>query len=707
MHCRIELTARPGPVSQVHQSLAGDLAEDQDLTRPKAAVKRFWYWSLLILFQVLGRAADSQSGAPPQQPTEISFEELVRMEVPSVEAASKYKQKVTEAPASITIIGSDEVKKYGYRTLAEILRSAPGLYVSYDRNYSFLGIRGFNLGDNNNRVLLLVDGHRLNNSLSDSAFIGTEFLLDVELIERVEIIRGPGSSLYGNNAFFGVINVITRRGRDMQGYGAEVSGEVASFDTYKGRATYGNRFTNGVELLVSGTIYDSQGHEDLFYKEFNDPAHNNGIARHADADNFKSFFGSISFHDFSLEGAFNTRDKNNPTAQKVLGFGFNDPRLRTTDDRSFVNLKYTHEFPEVVDVTAQVYYDRHEFRAGYPFSGILFTDEQASEWWGTEVQLTKHLWDRHTLTLGGEYRDDFRQEEGFTSSVPGSGGTETVTNRQNYGIYLEGDLAVLTNLHLNAGFRYDQYGDFDPTFNPRIALIYNPFSQSVFKFLYGTAFRAPNFFELRHSPPPAPVFNIKPETITSYELVYEQGIGNHLRSSIAGFYNQIDDLIRFNSAEQHYENLSGAEAKGVEMSLDGLWANGLRGRISYTYQKTENSGTGQQLTDSPRHLGKANVIAPLLKDKIFASLEFQYVSKRTTAHLGTDVGGEDAPGYGVLNFTLFSQNLVKGLELSASIYNLLDRKYSDPATQNQGGTHLQDLIEQDGRSFRVKLTYRF
>src|ERR1051326_400829 len=295
MHCRIELTARPGPVSQVHQSLAGDLAEDQDLTRPnsKAAVKRFWYWSLLILFQVLGRAADSQSGAPPQQPTEISFEELVRMEVPSVEAASKYKQKVTEAPASITIIGSDEVKKYGYRTLAEILRSAPGLYVSYDRNYSFLGIRGFNLGDNNNRVLLLVDGHRLNNSLSDSAFIGTEFLLDVELIERVEIIRGPGSSLYGNNAFFGVINVITRRGRDMAGNGVEVSGEIGSFETYKARVSYGKQYKNGLELLLSGTYYDSKGHDELFYKQFDTSANNNGVAVNADNDTYKSAFASF------------------------------------------------------------------------------------------------------------------------------------------------------------------------------------------------------------------------------------------------------------------------------------------------------------------------------------------------------------------------------------------------------------------------------
>jgi len=113
------------------------------------------------------------------------------------------------------------------------------------------------------------------------------------------------------------------------------------------------------------------------------------------------------------------------------------------------------------------------------------------------------------------------------------------------------------------------------------------------------------------------------------------------------------------------------------------------------------------LTDSPKHLGKVNLTAPLLKDKIFAGLEFQYISKRTTSHLGTDVTGEDASGYGIVNFTLFSQNLVKGLELSASIYNLLDRKYSDPATQGQGRPHLQDLIEQDGRAFRVKLTYRF
>ena len=230
------------------------------------------------------------------------------------------------------------------------------------------------------------------------------------------------------------------------------------------------------------------------------------------------------------------------------------------------------------------------------------------------------------------------------------------------------------------------------------------FGQTVFKALYGTAFRAPNFFELRHNPfDPHPTPG--PETITTYELVYEQGIGAHLRSSLSGFYNQIDDLITFKN--QRYQNLSGAEAKGIEVSLDGFWPSGLRGRASYTFQETEDRSTGRVLPDSPRHLGKLNLSVPLLKEKIFAGVEFQLVSKRTTSHFGTDVEGEPASAYGVVNLTLFSQNLVKGLEFSASVYNLLDRRYSDPATQTPDRPHAQDLIEQDGRSFRVKLTYRF
>ena len=667
---------------------------------PPPALKRIFCLLMLGGFAATAFSAEPSAATKSSDPTEISFEDLVKMEIPTVEAASKYKQKTTEAPSSITIITSDEVKKYGHRTLADILASAPGLHVSYDRNYSFLGVRGFNLGDNNNRVLLLVDGHRINNSLSDSAYLGTEFLLDVDLIDRVEIIRGPGSSLYGNNAFFGVINVVTRRGRDLNG--VEVSGEAGSFDTFKGRVTLGKQFTNGLELLLSGSLLDSGGDKNLFYKEYNTPANNNGIAHDADADASKNFFGSLTFHDFTLEGAWAKREKNNPTAQYLADF--NDNRLMTTDERSYASLKFAHEFPDVVNVTAQLYYDRHNLDIDEPFGGVLYRDEQAAEWWGAELTLTKRLWDKHTLTFGGEYRDDFTQTQRYLSLDTGDVFKDLSRDRTSYGIYLEGNFEIVTNLHFTAGARYDQYGDYDPTVNPRLALIWNPFEQTTLKAIYGTAFRAPNFFELSDTRNQ----NIQPETIRTYELVYEQGIGNHLRSSVAGFYNQIDDIIYFNSepGHQRFENLPRANAKGVELALNGEWAGGVRGRVSYTLQETENETTGRTMTDSPQHLAKLNLSAPIVKEKLFAGLEVQFVSQRTTTHinaLGTAEAGGDAPAYGIVNFTLFSQNLIKGMDVSAGVYNLLDRTYSDPSTR----LHLQDLIEQDGRTFRVKLTYRF
>jgi iron complex outermembrane receptor protein len=176
-----------------------------------------------------------------QQPAkdlgDASLEELTNIQVFS---ASKRMQTTREAPSSVTVVTADEIQKFGYRTLADILRSVPGFYVTYDRNYSFAGVRGFaRLGDWNSRVLLLVDGHRINTNTFGQAMLGTEFPVDVDLIQRVEIVRGPSSSLYGSNAFFAVINVVTRSASELGG--GELSFEAGSFDTYKGRASYGGQ----------------------------------------------------------------------------------------------------------------------------------------------------------------------------------------------------------------------------------------------------------------------------------------------------------------------------------------------------------------------------------------------------------------------------------------------------------------------------------
>ena len=676
-------------------------------TRPfgcSSALRHFLILACAVLFAVV---AKSEAGVATTTNSvdlaDMPLEALMNIEVPKVYAASKVEQKTTAAPASITVITADEVRKYGYRTLGDVLQSVPGFNVSYDRNYDFLGARGISLGDANNRILLLVDGHRVNNNLTDGAAIGTDFILDLDLVDRVEVIRGPSAVLYGNNAFFGVINVVTRQARQVNG--VESSFDYGTFDTYQGRVTFGKQFTNGVALLLSGTISDSAGAERLFYRQFNTPAQNSGVAQNMDGDLYRSVFGSLGYGDLTLEGAFNHRDKVNPTAQFNLTT-FNDPRLRTVDEQGYIALKYAHRFPEVVDVTAQVYADRYTHEIGYPQSlvvgtNVLFsaftTEQDTGEWWGAELQLNKTLWGRHVITLGGEYRDDFLQEQRISGQIPVEGG------RGSYGVYLEGDFAVLTNLHLNAGARYDQYGDFAPAFDPRLALIYNPVKTSTIKAIYGTAFRAPNFAELSD-----PRFqDISPERITSYELDYEQQIGRHFRASVSGFYDQMDHLIVFSSGS--YTNFN-AQTRGAELALEGSWAGGVSTRASYSFQSTKNDAVGWQMPDSPNHMFKFDLSAPLVKDKLFVGAEYQFTSDRLSLHNATatsgqpiTVQGESAGGYGVINLTLFSRNLIRNVEFSASVYNLLNYRYWDPASE----FHAQDTIQQDGRSFRVKLIYRF
>jgi outer membrane receptor for ferrienterochelin and colicin len=628
------------------------------------------------------------------------------LEIPSVYGASKYEQKVTEAPSSVTIVTDDEIKKYGYRTLADILDSVNGFYVTSDRNYSYLGARGFGRpGDYNTRVLLLIDGHRLNDNVYEGAYIGTEGRLDVDLIDRVEIIRGPSSSLYGTNAFFGVINIITKRGRNIKGI--EVSSELGSFDTYKGRITYGDRFSNGLEFLLSGSLSDSDGHDRLFFKEFNAPSTNNGIARNADTDRYYHFFTKGSFSDFTLQGSYTRRDKRIPTG--AFGTVFNTRRTMSADELGYVDLKYEHEFAKQLGLMARLYYDRSYYHGEYLYDYsetevpnlVLNQDFLLGEWWGSEAKLTKKLFRRHKFTVGGEYRDNLNQNQWNVDKAPYKSYLNDKRSSQIWALYLQDEVSILENLILNAGLRYDYYDSFGGTVNPRLALIYNLPKTSI-KLIYGEAFRAPSAFEqfyvsgnLYKANP-----NLQPEEIKTYEFVIERYLGNHLRAAASGYYYTIDGLIsQVTDPDEKlvFRNLDSVEAKGLELDLEGKWASGWEGRLSYAIQRAEDGKTGKRLTNSPQHMAKANLIVPLIQDKLFAGFEVRYMSARHT------LSGRTSSDYFLTNFTLFSQNLLKGVELSGSIYNLFDQRYGNPGS----GEHLQDIIEQDGRTFWVRAKYSF
>src|SRR5262245_8722962 len=253
--------------------------------REARRIRPWWRWPAALAVS-LAAARGAWAQQLPDDLTQLPLEQLMAIDL--VYGASRHEQRVTEAPSFVSVITASDIERYGYRTLADILRSVHGFYTTYDRNYTYLGVRGFSRpSDYNTRFLLLLDGHRMNDDFYGSAYVGTEGLIDVDLIDRVEIIRGPSSSLYGTSAFFAVVNVITRKPASYGGL--HLTGVDASYGTPAGSATYARSFDGGRSFLASGSAYDSRG-QALFYKEFNNPQDNNGVFDRGDYDRYRRLF---------------------------------------------------------------------------------------------------------------------------------------------------------------------------------------------------------------------------------------------------------------------------------------------------------------------------------------------------------------------------------------------------------------------------------
>ena len=631
----------------------------------------------------------------------------MRIDIDSVYGASGFKQKVAEAPASVTIITSEEIQRYGYRTLADILRNVQGFYVSYDRNYSYLGVRGFGLpGQYNNTIALLIDGHRLNDNIFDGALIGTEFPIDVDLIDRVEVIRGPNSSLYVASAFLAVINIVTKQGRDLPNVSVVTS--AGGQGTYEGRVSYGHAFRNGLELLLSGTFYDSQGQHQLFFPQFDSPATNNGIAVNADDDEFRQLFANVSWGRWTLHGVLGSRDKGIPTAS--FGTVFDVTGTRTVDETGFVDLQYDRSLGRGWNFTSRTYVDLYNNDGSYIYdysasggpSRVLNKNFAHGKWWGDEVTLSKQIFETQRLTFGSEYRDNFQQDQGNYDLQPFVQYFSDRRTSNIFSAYAQDEIHLRKNLVLNLGLRYDHYSLFGGTTNPRAALIYNPWERTTFKLLYGQSFRAPNLFELFYDAPGNEANpSLRPETLKSTELVWEQYFANHFRLTASAFYYPIHSLISeqvdSKTGNAFFANAGSLDLRGLDLELGRKLPGGLETTISYSFQEATDPATGLTPPNSPKHLVQASLSVPLIRQKLFASTDLQYVSSRIT------LAGQSTSAYLVPNFTLSSRNVLRGWEVSASLYNAFNQKYADPA----GNGLVQDVIVQDGRGFRVKVGYRF
>ncbi len=670
---------------------------------PNYSRSRCLLWFAILCF----KSAAVYSDTPPDL-TELPIENLLNMEVYS---ASKFTQKKSDAPTAVTVVTAQDIKDYGYRTLADIIQSVRGIYINNDRNYHYAGARGFSIpGDLNTRVLVLLDGYRLNDALYDQGPLGTEFPVDIDLIERVEYVPGAGSAIYGNNAFFGVINVITKSAKDYKGHGVEVSGRVASYGTDQERISYGKHFDNGLDMLISGTRHDSEGEARLFFPELSAQ----GATTQGVFDNAERLFGKFAWQDFTLEAGYSKRNKGLTTG--IYGTVFNDSRGENADQHVFFNLTYDHKITDDLELYARAFHGRYDYPSTYIYDNPPVTineGEGLSRWRGAELRLVSTYFDRQKLMAGAEFQDNYRLSNRYIDVAPANPDSLIAFNKSTYryNFYVQDEITLTDNLILNAGLRYDQFSYTNDSINPRLALIYKPWENMALKLLYGTSFRAPSIYELNYSDP-IQIANTKlsPEKIKTYEGIIEYQPDRALKLTAVGFHYELKNLIQLKELPSQSENEdppnqnvnSGInKAWGTEFEVETLWDYGAKLKASYTWVDAFDD-SNRQLINSPNNLFKLNFTTPLFDNRLRAGFEAQYTGSRK----GRD--NTKTSGYPLFNLTLTSggklfKGPLEGLEISGSIYNLLDRNYDSVASDE----FIQHFIPQNGRNLRLVFSYRY
>ncbi|MCW8933911.1 MAG: TonB-dependent receptor [Gammaproteobacteria bacterium] len=638
--------------------------------------------------------------------TEFSLDQLLNIEVFT---ASRFNQKSSEAPSKVTVINADAIRQYGYRTLKDVLNSMPGLYSTNDRNYSYLGVRGFGLaGDYNTRVLLLLDGQRVNENIYDSFGIDYEGIVNVDNISRVEFSSGPGSAIYGANAFFGVINIITKNASEVDGVTASIN--YASENSRTARITAANTVNNDLEVFISISQYKSDG-ADIYFAEFDAPDSNNGIAEQLDYEESNKLLLKLNYKDWKFETAYNDRIKGIPTAS--YDQAFNTPPSETTDTLGLMSLSYKTFISNESQIFSKLSYANYNYDGDFTYDSPPITinkDDSIGKWWNLDLRYqTSHI-DKQKITLGIEYQNNYKQYQANFDTDPFVSYLDDTRSSEVYGIYIQDEIRLSTDFIINAGIRYDR-NKMDSSssndnkqniVNPRIAFIYSLQTATTLKLIYGTAYRNANAYELYYGEALdyLPSTNLQPEEIETYEFDIEHYFSNNLKLTTSLYTNETTNLIELNSdinGDIYYDNIGTVNAIGTDLEVEYISQSGLGLRSSYSYVETEIKSTGETLSNSPENSFKFNLTNPIFNKKANLGVELLYLSERITPQ------GDTVKGYSTTNLTISSHKLYDQLELSASIYNLFDKEYADPASEE----HLQNSIIQDGRNYRVKLTYDF
>ena len=645
---------------------------------------------------VLGCACMVAAGAAQVAPdlTTLSLEQLLGL---TVVGASKYEQKQSEVAAAVKIITRDEIRSFGWRTLGAALASLPGMSTTYDRQYGYIGVRGFGLpGDYNTRVLIMIDGNRVNDAVYDGGPSDRSFPLDMALVERIEFIPGPGGAVYGQNAMLGVVNVITRSGEAMGGLelaaGAQSPQRLAA-----GRASWGRRLDNGLDLALSMSGLHAGG-ENLFF-DFG-AAGVAGVARGLDGEQVRQVFAKASRGPWSLALISGDRRKDDPA-----GAYLSDPLVPGSSQRDRYTLAQAQVqdsfFGGTLEVQARLFAGQLRY-SGASIYDTAYRFPTVGDWRGIELRGLYLGVAGHKLMAGLEWQDNTRVVQQAIDLAEPSNNLSISSPGSRLGIYAQDEWRLSATLATTLGLRVDRGSATGHRTSPRAALIWQTTPATTLKALYGRAYRAPNSAERDYDDGVSQVGNpaLRGERIDTLELVADHRVASNLQLRGTLYRWTMRDLITLGidpvSGLPQYRSGGDVEASGVELSADQSWAWGGRLRSSVSWQRLRQD-TGARLPNSPQVLGKLDFSAPLPVAGLRMGYELRVDGPRLT------LDGSDAGGYAVSNLRLSTNVPGWDLDIGVTVRNLFDKRYAHPGAD----TNWQNTLAQDGRSVAIDAQLRF
>lgn len=632
--------------------------------------------SFLLLLPVSSMAEE----LPNRDVTALPFEELLQTEyIP----ASRIANQISNSASAVSVVTAQDIRDYGYRTLGDILGSMRGLHTFQDYTYTFLAGRGYSSpNEYAGRIAILIDGYRADDSMFGQAYLGNDGILDVSMIDRVEYIPGGSSAAYSNGALLGVINIITKKGSDIDG--VQLAAAAGSHESTYRRATYGKRYQNGADILISYSAYDSEG-QTYTYDDSITQEHQHG-------ESSKKLFLKGSYDALTFTAAFSKRDSQYPTYP--YADETSDLRVNNHDLSRFLRLAYDSDLSRYLKLSASVWHGYYRFAFEDPVS-MAFMDTSMKfrddvKWYGSDVKLVGTWFEDHVLSVGGEYRHDYTLDNShvFTDVVANEAWWSyygSYEPRKTYSIYAYDEWLVSPLWQLNYGFRYEKSENGYHALSPQAALIWKPRLSTEVKLSSGITHRQAT---------PSEDDTLTPEQVFTTELVFEEKLDPQSRIVASLYQYRLRDQIS-------YKENNGIDARGAEIEFEKHWENGTRLRTSYAYQNVYENDSGLRLINAPHHIGKFNLSTPLSDEKLRLGMEVHYLGRRP---LYTDERQEYAPSYTLANMTLLSHDWIANSDLSLTVKNIFDKKYGD-VIQEQANGDL--LFPQSGRTFWLQWEYNF